>query len=76
MTAAPPGEVSPSHVAYLTDRVLVNERKPQRYGTQFWTVNGELEPRPIEDEANVDQRRAEVGLEPMDAYRRRLMSGE
>lgn len=72
------GEVSPKEVAYLTDRVLVAEGKPQRYGTQFHTVEGKLVPRPIEDEANVDARRAAVGLGTMAEYNeqmQRMVSG-
>lgn len=65
MEAAPEGEVSPKDVAYLTDRVLVNEGKKQRYGTQ---MGMKLEPRPIEDPANVDKRRAEMGLPPLAEY--------
>ena len=61
-------------MAYLTDRVLVAEGKPQRYGSQFFTVDGELKPRPIEDEANVDARRKEVGLGTMAQYTK-LMKG-
>jgi len=61
-------EASADHLAYLTDRVLVADGKPQRYGTQFHTVNGEQRPLPIEDEANVDARRKDVGLPPMAEY--------
>ena len=68
------GDATAADVAYLTDRVLVAEGKPQRYGTQFWTVDGELRPRPIEQEAEVDQRRAEMGLEPMAVYAERMRS--
>jgi hypothetical protein len=35
------GEVSPSEVAYLTDRVLLAERQPQVYGTQVTRQGGE-----------------------------------
>jgi hypothetical protein len=62
------GEGSAKDLAYLTDRVLVAEGKPQRYGTQFHNVEGKLVPRPIEDEANVDARRAAVGLGTMAEY--------
>ncbi len=62
-------EVSPGDVAYLTDRVLVNEGKPQVYGTQFHEVNGHPEPRPIEDPDSVDVRRAGVGLGTLAEYR-------
>jgi hypothetical protein len=52
----------------LTDRVLLAEGKKQVYGTQFTLVNGKCKPRPLEDEANVDQRRKEVGLRPLAEY--------
>jgi hypothetical protein len=55
-----------------TDRILVAEGKPQRYGTQFHTVDGKLVPRPIEDEANVDARRAAVGLGTMAEYNEQM----
>jgi hypothetical protein len=72
------GEATAKDVAYLTDRVLVAEGKPQRYGTQFHMVDGKLVPRPIEDEANVDARRAAVGLGSMAEYKvqmQRMTSG-
>ncbi len=62
------GEGSAKDLAYLTDRVLVAEGKPQRYGSQFHMVDGKLVPRPIEDEANVDARRAAVGLGTLAEY--------
>jgi len=70
------GELSGQDYALLLDRVLVTEGKPQVYGTQakrFDQWNGR-EPvfEPIEDEANVDKRRAEVGLFPMSEYRKLL----
>jgi len=64
------GEVSPTDVAYLTDRVLVAESKKQLYGTQFHTVDGKLEPKPIENEAKVDERRKAVGLPTLAEYRK------
>ena len=67
------GEVNKRNYAYLTDRVLVSEKKPQIYGTQFNSKDGELTPFPIEDEANVDKRRQAMGLEPLAEYKRRLM---
>ncbi|WP_309894118.1 DUF6624 domain-containing protein [Archangium sp.] len=66
------GEGSAQDLAYLTDRVLVAEGKPQRYGSQFHNVDGKLTLRPIEDEANVDARRAAVGLEPLAEYIARM----
>jgi hypothetical protein len=66
------GEASPDHLAYLTDRVKVADKEKQVYGTQFHEVGGKLEPYPIEDEANVDQRRKEVGLPPLAEYRKMI----
>jgi len=63
-------EVYAANVAYLTDRVLVNEGKEQEYGTQFHTVRGKPEPRPIRDAKHVDQRRKEVGLSTLAEYRK------
>jgi hypothetical protein len=70
------GELSGQSYALLLDRVLVGEGKPQVYGTQakrFEEWKGR-EPvlEPIEDEANVDKRRAEVGLFPLSEYRELL----
>jgi uncharacterized protein (TIGR03067 family) len=62
------GEAQPTHLAYLTDRVRVGEGKSQLYGTQLRTEDGKTEPLPIEDEANVDKRRKEVGLGPLADY--------
>jgi hypothetical protein len=70
MARLPKDEVSQQNLAYLTDRVLLAEGKKQLYGTQFTLVDGKWQPRPLEDEPNVDKRRAEVGLPPLAAYRR------
>lgn len=68
MQKAPPGEVSPGDIAYLTDRVRVNSGQPQLYGTQFWIQDGSLVPRPIENPDELDARREEAGLIPMSEY--------
>jgi len=70
MVALPKDEVSQSDFAYLTDRVLLADGKNQVYGTQLQVVDGRLKPRPLEDEANVDKRRSEVGLMPLAEYLR------
>lgn len=72
MAKLPKGEVDGKDVAYLTDRVLLAEGKKQVYGTQFHSPNGKWEPRPLEDEANVDKRRAEVGLSTLAEYVKQL----
>jgi len=68
------GDASKGDLAYLTDRVLVAKGLPQVYGTQ-WSPNdaGEWFPRtPIDDEANVDARRAEAGLGTIAQYMEEL----
>ena len=59
----------PRHLAYLVDRVRMNEGREQLYGTQMHAeLNGPVVPWPIEDPDNVDQRRADVGLGPLADY--------
>ena len=72
MAKLPKNEVSQPNLAYLTDRVLLAEGKKQLYGTQFIGVDGQWKVRPLEDEANVDKRRAEVGLPPLAEYTKQL----
>jgi len=62
------GELSGESYALLLDRVLVGEGKRQVYGTQAKLKGKEFVPDPIEDEGNVDKRRAEVGLPPLSEY--------
>ena len=70
VAAAEAGEADRGHVAMLQDRVLVTQDRPQRYGTQLYhdEDTGELKLHPIEDEANVDARRRDVGLPPLAEY--------
>lgn len=62
MKSAPEGDVDKQNIAFLEDRVRVNQGRGQLYGTQFRQENGQHIPQPIEDEANVDARRAEMGM--------------
>lgn len=67
------GQAKPSDLAYLTDRILRGEGKPQIYGTQGATnAQGIFVPPPMEDPAHVDQRRASVGLPPLAEYLKTL----
>lgn len=68
MAKLPKDELSQSNLAYLTDRVLLAEGKKQWYGTQFMVVDGKWKPRSLEDEANVDKRRAAAELPPLAEY--------
>ena len=68
------GEATPREFAYLTDRVRVNEGRGQVFGTQMRPdENGMPVPQPIEDAERVDERRADVGLEPFDQYLREFV---
>ncbi len=53
--------------AYLWDRVAVNHDRKQRYGTQpdWQCKDGKMQLQPLEDPETVDQRRAEMGLGPV-----------
>ncbi len=62
------GEVSAHDFVLLTDRVLVNAGKPQRYGSQLAAVGGKWQPKPMEAPEQVDQRRAAVGQMPLADY--------
>lgn len=60
------GQAPGWQVAMLEDRVRFFEGRLQIYGTQFdWDDSGEMSPLPIDDPANVDARRAAVGMEPL-----------
>lgn len=61
------GDASPIDLAFLTDRVYMHAGKKQIYGTQ---VNEDLTLYPIENEENVDERRAALGLCPLEEYLR------
>jgi hypothetical protein len=55
---------SPIEFAYLTDRVNLNQGKPQVYGTQL-KINEKgtsYEPKMVIDPENLNKRRAEIGL--------------
>ena len=62
MKVAPESEVDRHDIAYLEDRVRVNSKQPQLYGTQFDVVDGSFIPQPIEEPDRVDERRQQMGL--------------
>jgi len=68
--AAAQKEARPDHVAMMEDRMLMGEGKKQIYGTGLRTddMTKELKLWPIENEEEVDARRAAVGLPPMAEY--------
>jgi hypothetical protein len=66
------GDAAPTDLAYLTDRVLVGEGKPQVYGTQCQDDGKRTVMRPVDDPAHLDARRRSVGLEPESRYLARM----
>ncbi len=65
--------ILPQEIAYLSDRILVHEGKPQRYGTQFrFSAGHGLEPFPINNPKKLRQFRREIGLEPFSVYKKRM----
>lgn len=63
------GEATQRQLAYLTDRVRMNEGRDQLYGTQFkGASDGTWVPWPIEKPEQLDARRKAVGLEPFAEY--------
>lgn len=66
-------EADAKQVAYLTDRILVQEGKKQIYGTQFrGKKDGTSEPFPIKDLKKLPELRKSVGLEPFVRYKKRM----
>jgi hypothetical protein len=68
------GDASGRDLAYLTDRVRIAEGRPQLYGTQLdYDSRGCASPKPSDDPAQLDARRAAMGLEPVGDYIERVM---
>ncbi len=71
-SAAARGDVPGQDLAMLTDRVLMHDGKPQKYGTQGTIRDGKMLIHPIEDAPNVDARRARLGMPPLAEYKKLL----
>jgi hypothetical protein len=59
------GEASKQYFAILTDKIRVGAGEKQLYGTQ---LDGKLTPFAIDDEVDVDVRRAALGMETLKDY--------
>jgi hypothetical protein len=69
-------DAAPWQAAFLEDRVRMFEGRPQLYGTQFDVrADGAPVPHPIENPAEVDARRAAVGLESLADQVAKMRSG-
>ena len=65
-------ETDGENYALLFDRIQVNAGKPQRFGSQGRCDGQSWVPDVIDSPADVDRRRASVGLEPMRDYQVRV----
>jgi hypothetical protein len=73
--AAAKNELSWATVALSIDRDLVYDGKDQIYGSQFRSgKDGNMEMYPVADERHLDDRRKQVGLEPIATYRDRMLN--
>ena len=74
MRERPKDEVRQQDIAYLTDRVLVGQGKLQRYGTQvdFDSATGKATLKPTEKVDELNDRRAQVNLAPIEDYLRMI----
>jgi hypothetical protein len=64
------GEATPQQLAYLTDRCLMNQDRPQLHGTQYHDRHDGrgYQLWPVADPDTLDARRAKAGLGPHAAY--------
>lgn len=68
--AANEGEASKRNMATMKDRILVNRGNKQLYATQkYWDEKqAKFVFFPIEDPDNINKRRKDVGLEPLEEF--------
>ena len=62
------GELSADDLAKFTDRVLLANGKPQRYGTQFDWFAGDFTLPEAASLADIDKERSSLGLMPLNDY--------
>lgn len=78
MKAESANEVNQGNIAKLEDRVRVNTKRKQLYGTQFHETRDatgkviNYEPQPMEDPERVNERRAQMGLGSQEEYTAQL----
>lgn len=69
LAALPDDERQRFHLAYLTDRVAMNEGRPQVFGSQLRkNAAGDYEAYTLEAPETVDDRRSWAGLESLEDY--------
>ena len=62
------GNAQPANLALLIDRIEMRNGRPQIYGSQVNMKDGKYVFYQIADESNVNKRREEVGLDPLEVY--------
>ncbi|MGO3183541.1 MAG: DUF6624 domain-containing protein [Aequorivita sp.] len=70
------GDMDSQRYAYLFDRIKFNSGEKQRYGTQFANadpINKIVKLADTEDLKNLDNRRREIGLMPIEMYKRFML---
>jgi len=66
-------EIPWSTVALSIDRDLIHDEKKQLYGSQAKLVDGKVELLPVEDESHLDERRAKLGMDSIEEYKKGLL---
>lgn len=69
-----PKEIDSSNIAYLKDRVFMNQNKKQLFGTQFYydKKTGKPKPWPIQKIKTLDLRRKKYGLAPFKNFLKKI----
>jgi len=70
------GDLDSQSFAYLYDRIKINSGEKQLYGTQFANVdavNNIVELDKTEDIDNLDKRRMEIGMMPIEMYKKLML---
>lgn len=67
-------EAAPRDLAYLTDRVRMNEEQPQVYGTQWIQEDGKWGLYNVEDVEKLDERRKQMGLNTINENKKQLQA--
>lgn len=62
------GSLNPSEYAGFIDRLLVDQGKPQVYGSNFESKDGKIVMSPAEAVEELDTRRKAIGLPPISEY--------
>lgn len=74
MKKAPKRGIQIQNIAYLEDRVRINQGRPQLYGTQFELIgDNDCQPKNLEDSDNVEERRKSMGLNTLEEYKKEFM---